>query len=228
MIEQPIKTFKILALLLGYPSRELQEAVNDFPAVLEREGLLSAEHRTALAPLIEELAARDLYDLQARYVDLFDRSRSLSLHLFEHIHGESRDRGPALVDLGMLYARHGFEAAGNELPDYLPLFLEFLACLPLEQARELLAQPAHIVAALKERHAKRESPYAPVFAAIEALGEWQPQRADVDEVLALPEDDPFDLEALDAVWAEEPVTFGPGAGCPQAGGAVGPDQGARS
>jgi len=227
MTTTPTKTFKILALLLGYPSRELQEAVTEFPAVLEREELLGAEHRSALAPLIDELAAHDLYALQARYVDLFDRSRSLSLHLFEHIHGESRDRGPALVDLGMLYARHGFEAAGNELPDYLPVFLEFLACLPLEQARELLAQPGHIIAALKERHAKRESAYTPVFAAIEALGEWRPERAEVEELLSEPEDDPFDLEALDAVWEEAPVTFGPGSGCPQAG-VGGPNQGARS
>lgn len=216
MTIETIKTLKILALLLAYPSRELQEAVTDFPGILEREGLLDAKRRAALMPLIEMLAGGDRTEHQIRYVDLFDRTRALSLHLFEHLHGESRDRGQAMVDLAALYARHGFESAGNELPDYLPLFLEFLAHLPLAEARELAAQPGHILAALKERHAQRESPYAPVFAAVEALGEWRPARGDVEEVLAAPEDDPNDLAALDAVYAEEPVTFGPGAGCPQA------------
>jgi len=221
MTDQSIKTLKMLALLLAYPSRELQEAVTDFPEMLEREGLLDAKRRAALMPLIETLAVGDLTEIQIRYVDLFDRTRALSLHLFEHLHGESRDRGQAMVDLAALYARHGFEAAGNELPDYLPLFLEFLAHLPLAEARELAAQPGHIVAALKERHAQRKSPYGPVFAAVEALGEWRPARGDVEEVLAAPEDDPTDLAALDAVYAEAPVTFGPGAGCPQAGSSGG-------
>lgn len=99
MTETPTKTLKILALLLAYPTRELQAAVEDFPAVLEQEGLLSAERRGALSPLMDALATGDLYELQARYVDLFDRTRALSLHLFEHIHGESRDRGQAMVDL---------------------------------------------------------------------------------------------------------------------------------
>ena len=219
MTETPAKTLKILALLLAYPTRELQQAAGDFMTVLEDEGLLNARRRRELALLADALATGDLYELQARYVDLFDRTRALSLHLFEHIHGESRDRGQAMVDLGALYARHGFETAGNELPDYLPLFLEFLAHLPLPEARELLAQPAHIVAALKDRHETRNSPYAPVFAAIEALGEWQPAQADIDEVLAVPEDDPDDLAALDAVWEEEAVTFGPGTGCVQSKGA---------
>lgn len=90
--------------------------------------------------MIEELASQDLYELQARYVDLFDRSRALSLHLFEHVHGESRDRGQAMVDLKALYESHGLEITASELPDFLPLFLEYLSLRPLEEAKALLGK----------------------------------------------------------------------------------------
>lgn len=214
--QKPIRTFKILSLLLSYPTRELQAATEDFAVELAREGLVALP---PLLPLISELRDGDLYELEARHVDLFERSRTLSLHLFEHVHGESRDRGQALVDLAALYARHGLVVAARELPDYLPLFLEFLAHVPLATARELVAQPLHVIAALRERHEKRASPYAAVFAAIEELAEWQPARADIETLLAVQDDDPDDLEALDATWEDSAVTFGPdpAAGCPRRG-----------
>ena len=87
------RSFKVMAALLSYPDDAIKGAAVDFKSVLAREGIIAQDQQTLLAPLIEELASRDLYDLQERYVQLFDRSRALSLHLFEHVHGESRDRG---------------------------------------------------------------------------------------------------------------------------------------
>ncbi|WP_428028564.1 nitrate reductase molybdenum cofactor assembly chaperone, partial [Altererythrobacter sp.] len=162
--------------------------------------------------LLDEVAEGDLYDLQERYILLFDRSRSLSLHLFEHIHGESRDRGQAMVDLAEHYERHGLVLSAKELPDFLPLFLEFLATRPLPEALELLEQPLHVIAALGERLRKRKSAYAWVLLALESIARGKPSQAVLDELLAAPDDDPEDLQALDRAWEDQPVTFGPGAG----------------
>ena len=121
------KTFKVLSALLSYPTQELQAASAELRAVVADEGLVAGDVRHALNRLISEIAAGDIYDLQERYVFLFDRTRSLSLHLFEHVHGESRDRGQAMIDLQDLYNRNGMAITATELPDFLPLFLEFLS-----------------------------------------------------------------------------------------------------
>ena len=205
------KTFKVLSALLCYPTADLQAAASEFAEVLEREGLLPEPARQALAPLIKQIAEGDLYDMQERYVLLFDRTRSLSLHLFEHIHGESRDRGQAMVDLAELYEKNGLAISTRELPDYLPLFLEYLSTQPEDEARELLNQPLHIISALATRLMRRESIYAAALRALEAVALGKPEAALLQELLEATEDDPNDLAALDAIWEEEAVTFGPGA-----------------
>jgi nitrate reductase delta subunit len=220
-------TFKLLSALLSYPTPELQQAAPELAAVLAAESLLPAGHAAAIAPLLDELAGRDLMELQERYVALFDRNRTLSLHLFEHVHGESRDRGQAMVDLRALYERHGLEISATELPDYLPLFLEFLALRPRAEALELLAQPRDVIAALAERLRRRASAYAPVLQALAELAGARHDAAPVAELLQQPEAEPDDLEALDAAWEAEAVRFGPGAaggaqpgGCAPASGVV--------
>ncbi len=171
---------------------------------------MPARERTALDVLIDELASRDLYDLQERYTLLFDRSRSLSLHLFEHVHGESRDRGQAMIDLAGLYETHGFHMASNELPDFLPLFLEFLSQLPVDKATEILSEPAHVIAVLEERLRQRKSIYASVFIALRVLSKGKFSEAQIAELAGIGDTAPDDLEALDAEWEETAVTFGPG------------------
>lgn len=205
------KTFKVLSALLSYPSVELQQATAELRAVVETEALVPAAIRRQLDVLLTDIAEGDIYDLQERYVLLFDRTRSLSLHLFEHVHGESRDRGQAMVDLLAMYEDKGLAAVKNELPDYLPLFLEFLATLPQAEACDLLGQPAHILGALAERLRKRASPYESVLRALVALSSVKPKGEEVSALLALPDPDPLDLAALDAAWEDEPVQFGPGA-----------------
>jgi nitrate reductase molybdenum cofactor assembly chaperone NarJ/NarW len=205
-----MKTFKVLSALLSYPTEALIEAAPEFVAVLDAEKLVPAASRRAIDALIEEIAIGDLYDLQERYGLLFDRSKTLALHLFEHVHGESRDRGQAMVDLKAMYENAGLIIAANELPDYVPLLLEFLSTRPLAEARELLAQTAHILAALAERLGRRESNYKAVFDALVAIAVEAPRRDIVEELLKAPDTDPMDLVALDAAWEEEEVRFGPG------------------
>ncbi|MFN3954319.1 MAG: nitrate reductase molybdenum cofactor assembly chaperone [Pararhodobacter sp.] len=211
-----MKTFKALSLLLGYPQAELQPAIAGIRAVMAAEAILPAPQLAALEPLLDDLARGDLYDLQERYVLLFDRSRTLSLNLFEHIHGESRDRGGAMVDLLETYRAGGFDLTGPELPDHLPVLLEYLSTRPLDEARALLADAGHILVALAERLRRRETAYAPVLAALVALAEATPSSDEAQALLSEAEDDPEDLAALDAVWEEAQVTFGPdpNAGCP--------------
>lgn len=211
-----MKTFKALSLLLSYPEADLQQGVPEIRATLREEGLLGPHRLAILEPLLTSFAKEDIYDLQERYVLLFDRSRSLSLNLFEHIHGESRDRGGAMVDLLQTYRAGGFDLDGPELPDHLPVLLEYLSTRSLDEAQAILADAGHILVALAERLTRRQSVYAGVLETLVALAEV---RADTDEAAALlaePEDDPTDLAALDQVWEEAQVTFAPdpNAGCP--------------
>ena len=164
-------TLRILSHLLRYPSAELQQAAGYLAAMLTREGVLSPGQIADLAPLVCSLAEDDLLDLQERYVALFDRGRAVSLHLFEHVHGESRDRGQAMVDLRDRYAGAGLEIMANELPDYLPLFLEYLSTLPGEQAREELAQTGVILAALAQRLGERDTPWAAPMGVLATLAD---------------------------------------------------------
>ena len=139
-------TYKALAVLLAYPAAAIQDLARPALQAIEDEGMVPAQIRRSLARLADELAEGDLFDLQERYVWQFDRTRSLSLNLYEHVHGESRDRGQAMVALLELYRSKGVELSANELPDNLPVFLEFLSLLPEPEAASLLGEAAHVLA----------------------------------------------------------------------------------
>jgi nitrate reductase delta subunit len=205
------KTLKVLSALLTYPTAELQAAVPEMRAALDAENRLPQKNRDRVDRILEELAKGDLFDLQERYVLLFDRTRSLSLHLFEHVHGESRDRGQAMVDLMALYEQHGLAMTSTDLPDHLPLFLEFLSELPESEAQDLIEQTAHVLEAIRLRLKKRKATYSSVFSCAQALAHAKPQDAVVSALMGEPDEDPNDLAALDAAWEEEEVVFGPGA-----------------
>lgn len=213
-------TLRILSALLRYPDEAVQQAAPELAGVLAEDGLMSPEQRASLQPLLDALATTDLLDAQERYVGLFDRGRAVSLHLFEHVHGESRDRGQAMVDLRGRYEAHGLEITAKELPDYLPLFLEYLSVLPPAQAAEELAQPGVILSALADRLEEKGTPYA---APMRILADLAGAGGEAFEIA--PADDPDDLAALDAAWEEEQIRFdaplAPGtADCPQVAGMV--------
>jgi nitrate reductase delta subunit len=211
------QTYRALSVMLSYPTTESAALMPAALEALQREALIPARLVRRLKSLATELSGRDLYELQARYVDLFDRTRSLSLQLYEHVHGESRDRGQAMVELLKLYSARGLELTAKELPDHLPVFLEFLSMLPETEAAALLGEAAHVLEALRERLKKRRSPYVRVFDALVTLAETERNADALKALLQEPDDDPNDLEALDQAWAEEQVTFGPGqVGCPKA------------
>lgn len=216
-----LATYKVLSALLSYPTSELQGAAVELVTALSVERLLPALHRAAIDRLIREIADSDLLEVQSHYVDLFDRTRSLSLHLFEHVHGESRDRGQAMVSLLERYQTAGLDVAANELPDYIPLFLEFLSIQTGSEARTLLAEPAHILAALGERLRKRDSAYAGVFDALIALSQVSPDSQMLAQMREEKIENPHDLAALDRAWEEAEVRFGPSEsqsdGCPKVG-----------
>jgi len=205
------RTFKVLSALLSYPSSDLQAASEELREALRSEGLIVGKQLERMEAFLDEFRDRDLYDLQERYTLLFDRTRSLSLHLFEHVLGESRDRGQAMVDLAQHYEQNGFVISSRELPDFLPLFLEFLSVIPIEEARKLLDDPIEIIAALDERLRKRKSAYRVVFQTLRTIsrGKTDPHR--LAELTAQIETEPDDLEALDKEWEEAAVRFIPGA-----------------
>ena len=196
-----MRTLRLLSALLSYPTAELVAALPEIAERLGEDSALGGATQDALAGLLAELKRNDLLDLQERYVAQFDAGRSTSLHLFEHVHGDSRDRGQAMVDLNALYRRSGFVLAPNELPDFLPAVLEYLANRPAEEAHELLQDCAHILRAVGERLISGGSPYAAVFAALLDLQGEAPLKAVKHETLTKP--------LLDEEWEEMPVEFGP-------------------
>lgn len=214
-----MRSYKVFAALLSYPSEYLCAAVRsgEITTVLESDGLADGRLLAKLRPLLGELASWDLLDLQERYVDLFDRSRSRSLYLFEHVHGESRDRGQAMVELKTMYEQVGLEIESAELPDFLPLYLEYLSALEPAEARKRLGQPIHVISAVGERLRRRKESYAGVFTVLEALCPEKLDKAELDQLLAEGDDDPNDTGRLDSEWEEQPVNFGPDA--PGTGGA---------
>lgn len=188
-------TLRACALLIGYPDASLRGLLPDLRLALHDEAALSASRLAELDALIDTLLQQPPLDGEAAYVELFDRGRSTSLHLFEHVHGDSRDRGPAMIDLAQTYEKAGLFLSAGELPDYLPVVLEFASTQPPKEARAFLAEMTHILNALFTALVKRESRYASVVGAlIELAGE----RAHAVKIQ--PD------EALDDSWAE-PLAF---------------------
>lgn len=188
-------TLRVLAALLSYPSERLRGELSALVAALREEAALPAARQREIELLIARLRHIDALDCESEYVEVFDRGRATSLHLFEHVHGDSRDRGPALIDLAQTYEARGLILAPGELPDYLPVALEFASTLPAEEARAFLREMAHILNAISNALQKRESPYAAITGALLDLCGKETQTIKV-----------VDDEPLDATW-EEPAVF---------------------
>src|SRR5690554_401368 len=199
-------TLRALSALLSYPSAELKENIREVRDALQSEGALSGRTLARLEPLLQAFESQELLDLQAGYSELFDRSRSLSLHLFEHVHGDSRERGQAMIDLGQHYLARGFAIESAELPDFLPLFLEFLSCSDPVEARAWLAEPAHVLQALEERLEERGSAYGAIFQALLALARAKPDRQALAELQQRYHEE--QNRTLDEEWEDAPVDFG--------------------
>lgn len=212
-----MKILKAIALLLHYPDRNVPEHADELITLVREEERLSDSTRQDLVDFITTQRERDLLDLQAEYVALFDRSRALSLHLFEHVHGESRDRGQAMSQLLQVYRQHGIDISANELPDYVPLFLEFCSQLEAAEVQNWLLEIEHLLQTLHGRLEARNSAFAVLFRALLELGKLDTADEKLQHRIQTEQRDDTP-QALDRVWAEEPVVFGPaGSGC---GGAM--------
>ena len=190
-------TLRVLAALLSYPDAGMRRHLSEMREILRGESVLLDARRAELDALIEGLARAEQLDVEADYVELFDRGRGTSLHLFEHVHGDSRDRGPAMIDLAQTYEKAGLYLAPGELPDYLPAVLEFVSTQPPREATAFLSEMAHIFTAIFSALRERASPYASVLG---ALLELAGEKAQAVALAAEP--------ALDETWVEPPVFDG--------------------
>ncbi|GAB3749799.1 nitrate reductase molybdenum cofactor assembly chaperone [Lysobacter olei] len=197
---------KLVGVLLDYPQDELWQHGDELLAAAADPALKGAR-REQLVAFTRELLAQDPLAAQDQWLSLFDRGRSMSLLLFEHIHGESRDRGQAMVDLIEAYCKNGFELSAKELPDYLPLLLEYLDQQPQAEARDWLHHVSHIVGLLAARAGERKSPYAVLF---EILVEFADGKLDLGALRQRASEEPRDdtPEVMDRLWEEEAVRFG--------------------
>jgi nitrate reductase delta subunit len=189
-------TLRVLAHLLRYPDAVVRAHIPDMQQALQSEAALAPMRLAELGALLRHLERSPALDVESEYVELFDRGRRTALHLFEHVHGDSRDRGPAMIDLIQTYEKGGLYLGPEELPDHLPVLLEFASTQPPAQAREFLAEIAHIVRNIFSALTARKSPYASVLAAVLELAGEKAQA-----VAVAPE------PALDESWAE-PAVFG--------------------
>ena len=190
-------SLRVLARLLSYPDAELRSHLSAMHDALHTERAITVGRLAELDVLMDTLASADPLDTEAAYVQLFDRGRATSLHLFEHVHGDSRDRGPAMIDLAQTYDKAGLYLAPGELPDYLPAVLEFVSTQPPREARAFLSEMTHIFNAIFSALQQRQSAYASVIGALLELAGEKAQAVKV-----APE------EALDATWAEPPAFDG--------------------
>ena len=198
-----ILLFKAFSALLSYPAVEMRQALPEIADVIRTSPLVAPREQAALLALVEEIGSGDLLAAQEHYVDLFDRGRALSLHLFEHLHGESRDRGSAMVQLKELYAAAGFELATRELPDYLPVVLEYLSCREMAEVREMLTDCADILRTIAKALIARRSRYGAVLQALIVIAGEKP----VDAAAVPPARERN--EALDRDWFEQPAFADP-------------------
>ncbi|KVN36012.1 nitrate reductase [Burkholderia pyrrocinia] len=210
----PDPTYAAMSALLDYPDDALLDALDSIEAHVRDHLRVPKPASAGLERFFAYLRERDLLTLQENYVALFDRGRATSLHLFEHVHGESRDRGQAMVDLLQMYERHGLYLKPGELPDHLPVFLEYLSRLPAPDARNLLGETGEILRALAAQLAKRGSHYGFVVGALLPLAGIEPIDVPADAPAAPAADDvaaerpsAADYRALDAAYADEPVRF---------------------
>ncbi|MFO1311529.1 MAG: nitrate reductase molybdenum cofactor assembly chaperone [Burkholderiales bacterium] len=188
---------RILAFLLRYPDRAMRARLPELASALDENRSIARTRRVELQRLTDRLLEDDGLDSESVYVALFDRGRATSLHLFEHVHGDSRERGPAMIDLVKTYEGAGLLLGPHEMPDYLPVFLEFVSTQPPREARASLAEIAHIVNRIFTALDQRNSAYASVFGAIlELAGEKA-------HAVKLPQEEP-----LDATWDEPPAFAG--------------------
>ncbi|WP_192497344.1 nitrate reductase molybdenum cofactor assembly chaperone [Halospina sp. K52047b] len=201
-----MKTLRAIAHLMAYPTGPMQEALPELAEVIREESRLTGQARDGLLALIDDLAERPLGEIQENYVSLFDRGRHLSLHLFEHVHGESRDRGQAMVDLMEHYRLNGYELDAKELPDHIPLFLEYLSTQDETEITDMLGDAMPVMVLLGARLEEKESPYAALFHALEAIGGSCEQARDMRE-LAANEGPDESITRMDEIWEEEQVTF---------------------
>jgi len=190
-------SLRVLAALLSYPDARLRGYLSEMHDVLRGECALSRDRQAELHGLIDALALADPLEAEANYVELFDRGRGTSLHLFEHVHGDSRDRGPAMIDLAQTYEKAGLYLALGELPDYLPAVLEFVSTQPPAEARAFLGEMAHIFNAIFGALQRRGTPYASVLGALLELAGEKAQAVK-----------PAEEPPLDESWAEPPVFDG--------------------
>lgn len=200
-----MKTLRVLGQFLSYPSPTLINALPECRACLSAENICPPTQRQHLDDLMRQMARRDLLDIQAEYVTLFDRTPSLSLHMFEHVHGDSRDRGQALAELIEIYRDAGLVITTSEMPDYLPLFLEFLSTLDADDARQNLGDIVDLLALLRARLVNRKSQYACVFATLVKLAAKKPDSKIVATRLRHDKGAPSTAAEMDKAWAEMPA-----------------------
>lgn len=217
-----MQTLKVLSLLLSYPEAEMLAALDALAAVVGQENLLLDDDKKSVLALIDAYRGTDLLDAQEAYVALFDRGRFLSLHIFEHVHGESRDRGQAMVNLLQMYEAHGFEMSTHELPDYIPLFLEFLSQQGQAEAAQLLHDAMPVLSLLGARLAERGSNFRVIFDALAGFAGDPEALADIRQQAATEGEDETVVN-MDEIWEEEAVSFmGAGGTCQKQAAAASP------
>ena len=207
-----MRTLRVLSRLLTYPSADLLEQTTALKEVLVEDAFLKTKPLKNITQFLDEFGQTELLQAQENYVEIFDRGRAHCLHLFEHVHGESRFRGQAMIELTERYAEKGLVIGVGELPDYLPVFLEFISICEPEEGLATLTQAAPVIATIGEKLRRKKSSYAHVFAAIVDLSDAKLTRKEIEKAADAALPNIKTLDELDKQW-EEPEAFGGESAC---------------
>ena len=159
------QVYKVLSILLEYPTKDLAAHWDDINKLITELPDLTIEDKAVLNGFILWASSLSLTKFQAEYVNNFDMTAENSLYLTYHLFDEQdRDRGPALIELSELYKSTGFEIGSGELPDYLPLILEYVSTMDdTASAYAFLQQTSQAADIIATNLEKNESPYAPLI-----------------------------------------------------------------
>lgn len=176
-----IPTYKALSLLLDYPSEALQQSLSSLYDRLCLEAYLDLDSLNDIREFILYVQSLSLTEWQEQYVTLFDYAKGTNLYLFDHVYGSSRERGQAMVDLKNMYQESGFLSCDDELPDYLPLFLEFAAIQSSNtDAERLLTEVVHVLENMEKAITRQQTPYTHVISTIHRLAQRAAVTANVE------------------------------------------------
>ena len=162
-----MQVFAVISKLIDYPDSELIENLDSVIEYIKDSSEIATDEKEILMEFVSWMRSHTSIKLQETYVETFDMVPEHDLHLTHHIFGDDRQRGPALIDLSEHFKNEGLEVKEGEIPDFLPLLLEYASTLDDIKSREFLGDAKKIITIIADNLDKAKSPYSKLIRIVE-------------------------------------------------------------